>query len=62
MLWSESINANGYKSARLSRPDNCLLSAPHLCLLLLALFPLLRSLSLSPLSLSGKSVMLESCQ
>ena len=54
MLWSESISANGYKSARLSRPDNCLLSAPHLCLLRLALFPLLRSLSLS-LALSLES-------
>ena len=29
----ESISVKSYKTARLSRPDNCLLSAPHLCLL-----------------------------
>lgn len=32
LLWIESISANSYKTACLSRPDNCLLSAPHLCL------------------------------
>lgn len=45
------------KTVRLSRPDNSLLSAHHLCLLLL--FFLRYFLSRSR---SGKSVMLESCQ
>lgn len=31
--WVETISAKCYKTACISRPDNCLLSAPHLCLL-----------------------------
>lgn len=47
ILWIESNSANSYKTACLSRPDNCLLSAPHLCLLLFFLhYFLSRSLSL----------------